>query len=426
GLELARHHRFHAEDSLFFGPFQKGPGYPLFLAGIFETVGESAVLVWLGHIALWICSLWLLWKISQRFLKGRLSLLPPLFLGFYWGAAVYVIDINSDLLALFLVLLLVYASIKYQEEKKFALILVAAFSLGFLILVKPITLYFTPIYAALLYLGVRHPSTHPSTINSEVGLPNRERNYGSPTPVMRHLLVFLAIVGILAGSWSYYNYKLIGTPQLASGGLTLMRRADDVNMSAERIGAFTLASAFGDYIADKFFPGYAAAPEPYTAFSSAREKNYYRRQLPSKKNELVLQQEQYAEARKLIAAHPVKFVFSSLIYVLRLNNPVNHRSVELIHTFVGTRGGIPEFVKIGFLVSAHLAWLIFVGTVIYMLFRSLKDWRNRGIILFLILYFNGMYALLTHAEARYILPVIPFYFLLLALFLAPFLERKLT
>ncbi len=232
------------------------------------------------------------------------------------------------------------------------------------------------------------------------------------------------LAGGLAGMWSYYNYKLLGTPQLASGGLTLMRRADDVDMTSERTLAFAVASAFGDLVADKFFPGYAAAPEPYTALSSAREKNYYRRQLPSKENELALQQEQYAAARELIYAHPAKFLLTGFIYLLRLNSPVNHRGVELIHTFVGTRGSIPESAKVGFLIAAHGVWLVFAGIVIYASVRSLKNWKKISIMLFLILYVNGTYALLTHAEARYILPVLPFYFLLFALFLTPFLERK--
>lgn len=388
-LSLISHHTFHDPSSKFFGPFQKGPGYPIFLALIYSVAGPRPLVVEFVQLVLWVATLWLLWRISAFFLVGRYALAPPLMLALYWGAAAYVFDINSDFLAITITLLLVWSFVRFYTDRKMIHVAIQGAALGFLVLLKPVALYLILIYviggACIMW------------------------------PLSKKVWIQLAgiagIAFVIAGWWALYNYRLLGTTQLASGGLTLMRRADDVTMSAQRLLAFTTASLFGDFVADKIFPGYANAPEPYTAVSGKREVEYYARQLPDKSNETLLQKEQFAHANELISAHPIKFLITSIPYIVRLNIPVNQRGVEMVRTFVGTKDHIPDFLKIIIMVGTRLVWFSFVGTAIYGAYRALRNnWRLSLTLVVLVLYFNGMYALVSHAETRYVVPVLPLYF----------------
>jgi uncharacterized membrane protein YoaK (UPF0700 family) len=67
------------------------------------------------------------------------------------------------------------------------------------------------------------------------------------------------------------------------------------------------------------------------------------------------------------------------------------------------------------MVLTRLAWFLLIGIAIFGAFQSIVQWRIFAILIFYIVYFNVMYALVSHAEARYMLPVLPFYFLFFAL-----------
>ncbi len=389
-LSLIHNGSFHDARSLFFGRWQKGPGYPIFLAVVYRVFGEYPLSAWLMHVVLWLASLFLLWRIGRRFLRKEDALLPPLLLALYWGAAVYVISINSDLIALFLVLLYTWAFFSYGDSSSLPLALVQGFTLGYLVLTKPVMLYAVPFLFLLFLIHAR---------------PLRARK-------VLHVVLLFTITMTMIGAWSFYNHSLMGTYQLGSGALTLMHRADDVNLSSARISAFIIASAFGDFIADKLYPGYATGAEPFTWEADQREKAYWAQQLPDKTNEYELQQEQYKIAYSLIQQHPIKFFLTGFIYILRLNSPVNHRGVELIHTFVGTKVRIPDILKIVAMLFARLIWFLFLGLVLYGFRQVARNWFLFLPILFFILYVNSVYALVSHAEARYIVPILPFYFLL--------------
>lgn len=401
-LALVQYHTFHDPSSKFFGAFQKGPGYPLFLALIYMLFGPHPIAVFCVQLVLWVVALWLLWKISAIFLAGRWALAPPGMLAVYWGASAYIFDINSDLLALFFSLGLAWSFYWYLKDGQCTYGIAQGCFLGFLVLIKPIALYFIPVYllSAFLILGF------------------------SSKRIVFSLAVTLSIAVVMVSWWSWYNWHLLHTPQLASGGLTLMRRADDVMMSSQRFFAFTVASLFGDLVADKMYPGYADAPEPYTAISGARERTYYARQLPDKSNETALQKEQLSEAKLLIQQHPVKFLFTSIPYLIRLNIPVNQRGVEMIRTFVAAKDSPDVWLKIGIMLFIRIMWFSWIGVAGYGVYRALRSrlW-NAWMILAFIVYFNGMYALVSHAEARYILPVLPFYFIFFVFALHEFYKK---
>jgi len=182
--------------------------------------------------------------------------------------------------------------------------------------------------------------------------------------------------------------------------------------------AFLISSIVGDYIAGKFFPEYARDPEPVTEKTVEREKKYQSLLTADRSNATHIEELAYKEAFDLIRANPIKFLLTGLIYLPRLNMPVNLKGIEISHIFVDTYRAIPSILKIGMLLAVFITWFLFVAIVFYAFYKKIHLWKSWGVMLVLIFCFNALYILASHAEARYVLPVMPFYFLLFGDFLA--------
>lgn len=391
---------FHNEKELFFETIRRPPGYPIFLAFSYLLFGERLMTVWIMQMALLLASIFLLWRISRCFFDGWVALLPPFFLALWWGMASQVFVVNVEIFTLFLVIVAAWAWLRYEEERRLRWIILGGVAFGWLVLVKAAFLYFVLLAA----LG---------------GMMKGWR--------LRHGAIALALTGIIIGSWSLYSYRLLGTFQLASGGLTVMRRADDVLLSSERIKQFMVASFFGDYIADRLFSGYAENPEPLNHMTLEREKEYAQRRLPDKSNETMLQKETIGEAMSLVKQAPLKFVATAIPYIIRLNRPVAPKGGEIDQLFLHTYAVLSYGQKIALLLTFLSAWYLFVAGVFFGIVQRI---RKEGLIsrwtlpLALIIYTNGIYALLSHAEARYLFPAMPFYFLFFSAFIASLFKTK--
>lgn len=392
---LLTRHSLDDPEFRFAEPHRKSPGYPLLLALSYKIIGRNAAAVWILNFLLWLASIFVLGKISAFFLRGRFALLPPLLLSLYWGAAAFITKVNSDIFALFLTLAFVWLWFLYQEKKSFFLLGMAAFACALLVITKPIMLFSIP------FMGVLFFAAHRKEKMKILWL---------------HGLAAFSIIVLFVGFWMIYNYRLAGTFQLATSDSTLHKRADDVFMSQARFAAFFVASAWGDYIADRLFPGYARDPEPHTREAVARQKAHAVRFKKDKEYDLTVRDNFNRMITGWIKERPVKFVLTSIPYFFRLNTPPDYRGVETTNMFVGTHFALSHFQKIAIIVAIRSIWYIFLGVVIYTGIRAIRRWRQFGIMLLLIVYMNGAYALVSHAEARFILPVMPFYFLLLAIF----------
>lgn len=390
---------FGTVDNLFAGYFRRPPAYALLLALVYSVFGEKLWAVWGLHLALWMLVLFVLWRVSTRFLEGPYTLLPPLLLGFWWGASAQVFIMNPEIFAMLLMLCFIYFTLRYGEEKKILLLLFAGIFLAILVLIKPIFLYFVPL--ALMVLFAQYCIR------------------------FSHGIMFLAPIIVLVGSWMAYSYRVFGTYELASGALTIMRRADDVNMSGERIRAFIVATFLGDFNADRIYPGYADDPEPVTAESVARERAYIENGwTKGKANEAERQERTYETAKELILSNPIKFLALTPIYAIRLHMPVNHHGESMGHTFAGSDRGLSQNTKTLILSVIFIAWYMFIALVWWSYVKRIKAWKQWGIILLIIPYLIVIYALVSHSETRYLLPVMPFYFLLFSSFIVPILKRQ--
>lgn len=396
---------FHSEDTLFEETIRRPPGYPIFIAFSFLIFGEHLWSIWILHILLFLASITLLWRISARFLERRRALLPPLFFAGWWGSLTQIFVVNVEIAAWFLFLCAFWSFMRYHEEKRLRFALGFGGAFAWFVLIKPVFLYAFPILIGFLIWQSRPFSK----------------------AFFRHVLAAVALFALFVGSWSFYSYRLLGTFQLASGGLTITRRADDVLLSRVRLKQFFFASLTNDYVADRLFPGYAENPDPLNKETLTREKMYEQRLLPNKSNEALLQKEVMSQAQSLITQAPVKFILTSFPYFMRLNRPLTLKGGDVDHLFVGTHPSFSMAQKTAFILTFLGVWYFFViGTF----FAIIQRIRKEGFIskwtlpLAFIMYTNGIYALLSHAEARYLFPAIPFYFLFFSAFIVSLFKTK--
>lgn len=382
---------FHGPDSLFFETHRRPPGYPLLLALVYAIGGEHVVSVWTFHLLLWVGILFFLWRISTRFFAGAYALIPVLFFGAWWGALAQLFVFSVEVPALFFMLVFAWSFLRYQETPLLRFAIAQGIGLAILVLIKPIFFYALPFLAFFFLL--------------QNGVHRR---------ALAHGLIGTTIIGFALGAWSLYSYRTVGTFQLSSNGVTLLRRADDVRLSFARIKAFTLASLAGDYTADRIYPGYAANPEPINQETVAREKAFFARRLPDKSNDAVLQREAYKEATSLIKSNPLKFILTGFPYMIHLHMPLTLQGAEPMRIFVDTHASLSPSKKLFILLAIFVSWYLFVIAAWISAWYYLRAWRTWGLFLFVIGYVNIMYALFTHAEPRYLMPVMPFYFLFFA------------
>ena len=381
----------HGPDSLFFETHRRPPGYPLLLALTYAVIGERLWSIWILHLTLWIGILFFLWRISARFFVGIYALAPILLFGAWWGGLSHLFAVNAEIAALFFMVLFVWSFFRYQETKFLRLAIAQSLGLAMLILIKPIFLYSLPFVAFFFLL--------------QNGVHRR---------VLSHGLIGATVIIFAVGGWSLYSYYTVGTFQISSNAVTLLRRADDVHLSFARLKAFTLASLAGDLTADFVSPGYADNPEPLNQETVAREKVFFMRRLPDKSNDTALQEEAYQEAISLIKENPLKFILTGIPYVIRLHMPLTLEGAESAHVFVGTHMSLSPAKKIFILFLIFIPWYLFVIGVWTSIVFHLRAWRTWGLPIFLITYVTIMYALFTHAEPRYLMPVMPFYALFFA------------
>lgn len=375
---------FHSEDVLFEEAIRRPPGYPILIAFSFLVFGEHLWAIWILHILFFLASITFLWRISARFLEKKRALLTPLFFVGWWGSLTQVFIVNVEIAAWVLLLGAFWSFIRYYEKQQMRFAFGFSGAFAWFVLIKPVFLYAFPVLMVFLIW----------------------QNRPFSKALFRHAIAAVALFALFVGSWSFYSYQTIGTFQLASGGLTVMRRADDVRMPSERLLPFLIASVMGDRIANKVFPGYAENPEPLSRETRAREKRYFERLAPDKSNEAALQREMIAEASSLIKQSPIKFALTGFIYTFRIHMPLLPSGAEV--------GGTQKIIPLLALLSAWYAFLVIVAVNIARHAREGGLWYP---ICFFIAYTIGMYALFSHAEPRYLFPVMPFYFLLFATFL---------
>ncbi len=401
GLLLLREGTLGDEREPFLGGFARGPIEAGFIALAFLLFGERMWSLWALQMLFFVFACWFLYGVSIRYLGERWGLAPALMLALFWGSSLYVFNINNEIWSLFFITGAGYALVRWYESGSVRWLGVAGCALSLLVLAKPIFEYMLPVAVVLIFLHATYSG-------------GRWRQAVIPT------LVFTGMLVLLVGGWHVRNVLVLGTYKISAGGHALLIRAKTAEYPPRVAAGFFVSSVFGDYVADKIFPGFADLNEPRETI-----REIFNRRRPELRiagmTEFETDELFFKEASGIIRAHPIGYFAVAPAWFFRLNSPPRYNGGMMERLFVDTYQEIPASIKIMGLLSVHLVWLAFVGAVFWKGFYWLTGMRRRAsfeawVVLF-IGYTNAAYALLAHAEVRYLLVVMPFYFLLFTIFL---------
>lgn len=395
-LSLLRAGTLGEEDAL----FRRPPAYSFFLAGVYSVFGTHMGAAWLGHGILFGVSLFLLWRIGLFFLSSFYALFSPLAVGLYGGFNFYVFEIGSELFAATLVLALLFFILQYQKDSRFRYLILFGIAAGLVVLTKPVIVYAVPILIA--YMVWQRTSLQTSLVR-----------FG----------IVMGIAMLFVGGWMARTYMMFGELQIERAGHIIYTRALYGTLSWQDIGAHSIAALIGDYVADIFTPGYAERPvatrlsaKRTELFSSLLRHGYTRKDA---------EKELMRRGVREMIQYPLKFAVGAVPLLFELNTPENGSGFPITRMFVGTRNAISPWFKITILISIHSLWLLFLGFVVCGAYRTIKSsLRFVWPLVFLMAFFNLSHAfLIIPPEPRFLIPVLPLYFLFFTVGIQPYLTR---
>lgn len=382
--------------------FRKPPLYSVFLAVSYSVLGRRPLSAWIMQAVLFAISIMVLYAICKRYFDDNFMYMPPLLLALYWANAFYVFKIGSEMLAITLLLLVVYFMLKYFETQSWKYLALFAFSLSAFILTKPVLLYAVPLLFILIIYEMRHKLNN--------------------VRILRDVVIAFTIVFIVVGGWMIRNYIKFHDYQIEQTGHIIWIRGRIAEASYSRIGAYWTASLLGDYVADLAFSGYAQSPLPLAA-----NRDGMRVWIEKKKagdSPLTINSFFLIDGLEKIRKNLGGIFLTSIPGFFELNAPTNHKGFSLAHFLTDTHPELSSGVRLTIILSIRFFWFVFLYFVIISGLRAYRSdikWRS---ILFFIIYFNIIHALvIVPAETRYIAPIMPFYFLLATVEVRRFLTR---
>src|SRR3989344_3245073 len=352
---------------------QRGPVYPLVLAAVFSLFGLYVGAIHIINFLFLALAIVFLWRLSKQYFKGGWEFIPPLALVLVGRATARVWVASYETLTLFLSILAIFAFLEYRSTGKTVWLVTGTAAFSLWVLEKPAAFYFIP--------------------------------------------VFLVVTAAFIGSWSLRNHRVIDTWQLGSGGHAVLLSSSQVDFNREELVSLGLSLSVGDFIGSRIYKHYPQNAKPKAWDPSILDDRWYQQGWYVKDidgsiiTKTELDKRMYAEAVQNIKRRPMKFLLTGIFKFMRLNAPENHRGQEITHLFVGTYLEIPTAVKAAIILFIRIIWFMFLVVVLYAMIKHIRDWSTWGILFLVIFYYNGAHAFLTHALARYILVILPFYFI---------------
>lgn len=385
-LSLLNEGSFHEER----GIFRRPPAYPIFLAVSYAVFGKRPLSAWVAQIILFIISLVLVYRISTFFLESTFMFLPSLCTAVYWGVNFYVFKIGPEIFALFLVVASVLSLLDYARAKRRPSLLLAGIGVGILMLTKPIVLFLIPLITLWLL-------------------------WASGMKEFRKVTIFFLLPCIMfVGGWSFRTYVLFGEFQAERSGHILFTRGLHAVLSYNDIGKHVVASITGDFIADKIFPGYGAHAVPLVLGGQTKMELSVSAARGISRS--ATEDELMTRGIALIRSHLFSYLLGIVPLSFDLHTPENVNGFPVSRMFVGTRGSMIFYQKIGIIMLIRLLWYFFLAVVAI---GAVSSWSSRQPIMLLLLFIlffiaaHGM--LVAPIESRFLVPVLPFYFLFFAI-----------
>lgn len=390
----------YGQQGTYIGQARKDPVYPLILAAAFRVFGSRVWVLYAVNFVFLAVALFLTLKAASHLLPGYWPFVPMAILSLYPGAVSQVWVPNSEAISLAVFLFFIVQFFSYRDTPRISSLMLFSIAYALAVLLKPILLYSIPLF--LIYFLVT------------------EAKRLSLRMLLTHTIILLTVICAIVGGWMYRNYRVLGSWQIGDGGHTLLRRASQVNFTRSEIISAALSFTFGDMIGEKLYSSFPRVhPPPY--WDPVVERKWYLKYLSDKEIEhhvylingervtrIEIDRRLYQEAIQLIKAHPIKFFTTSPLGFLRLNAPVAYNGQEFMRFMIGEES-LPLAFRIGAVSFIRLYWYVFVFLAFAGLVNRIHEWKFWGVLILFVFCVNVFYGVFTHAEARYLLTIIPLY-----------------
>lgn len=390
----------YGQDGTYIGQARKDPVYPLVLAAVFRVFGSRVWVLYAINFVFLALAVFFTWKIATHFLPGDWPFIPTALVALYSGAVSQVWVPNSEAVALAVFLFFASQFFSYRDMPRVSSLTLFSIAYALTVLLKPILLYSIPFF--LIYIVIL------------------EVKQLTPGTLLTHVGILFVIICAIVGGWMYRNYKVLGSWQIGDGGHSLLRRASQVNFTRSEIISAALSFTVGDVIGEKLYSSFPRGHSPpywdpvveqkwYLKYLSQKEIKHHVYSIDGERvTRIEVDRRLYREAIQLIKTHPIKFFATSPLGFLRLDAPIAFNGQEFMR-FMAGRESIPLAFRISIILIIRICWYVFVFLAFAGLISHIRDWQFWGILILFVLCVNVFYGVFTHAEARYLLTVIPFY-----------------
>lgn len=385
GQSLAESGRF-AENGVLNS--RRDPGYPFFLAGIYKIFGFNQNAVYIIQVFLFAC-IGLVSYYLARFLLGseKLARLSGMMVALCYPLAMHAGIIFSEILFTFLFLLSSYFLLLAARKHNLWILSGAGIFLGLATLTRSF-IFYLPILLAFAIAFQSRKSFRTALIAA---------------------LMFLMSFGLVVAPWIARNYYHFKTAEISTqSGPTLFFAVQRMKIDNIDLPKVFIANILGDFYTQKIFGEY----NRYEI-----EEGNFGKQLTELENTDLNQQEINELVRNIalqeIKQNPLRYVITVLpIEFLKLHTPIFPlNSAQGLFSDPERYLYLPGYIKGVIVLVVRLLYWIFLGIVVYAIFKTRKEWQKWIWIYLLLVYPVGIYSLL-HGIPRYLLPVIPLYIIL--------------
>jgi len=388
------------QEGAYIGQARKDPVYPLILAAAFRVFGSRVWVLYAVNLIFLAVAVFLTWKVASHLLPGDWPFIPTAIVALYPGAVSQVWVPNSEAVALAIFLFFTSHFFSYRGVPRVFSLTLFSVAYALTVLLKPILLYTVPLF--LTYIIIL------------------EIKRLRPWTLLVHTGILLIILCVIVGGWMYRNYKVLGSWQIGDGGHSLLRRASQVNFTRPEIISAALSFTVGDIIGEKLYSSFPRGRSPLY-WDPIVEQKWYLKYLSDKEighhvylidgervTRIEIDRRLYREAIQLIKTNPTKFFATSPLGFFRLDAPIAYNGQEFMR-FMAGRESIPLSFRIGIILAIRICWYIFMILALAGLMGRVRDRQFWGVLILFVFSVNVFYGVFTHAEARYLLTVIPFY-----------------
>lgn len=383
----------------------RDPGFPLFLAAIYLIFGHSYVAVYAIQTILFGLTSVLIFWLAKKIINDKLAFCAAMLTSLFYAFGQFSIMLLTEILATFVLVLIVFYSLRAAETLKYRYFAVAGFVAGYLALIKSITLFL------IVFLIVAFLIINARKLNGDI---------------FKKLLLMTLCWAFIIAPWMARN-KIFLHEDVSGGkmAINLWAQARKLYFTGPELAQYSLAYTLGVPLAQYFFPSYQH--RWWEHWTSGTMGSGVGRFPPAIMEMLKKEDIQVFSpaANKFLGSQYGGYYMDAYNEALRNNWPkaiyfAGFEAVKL-NVFLspfsvdfGIDGMFSDTpltaAKVVIILVLRILWVLFFGLAVYGIIKSLRHWRNIIFLFVPILYFNGIY-IFFDAIPRYALPIYPYYFI---------------